>query len=93
MLSYDNSSVIRQKGESQNGGYKKRKHAKFFEKTSMTNPLSKGVRNKYSFFEKFGVLFTSFLRFALLPYYLQILSNTVLIMFLITLNRQLHVQS
>ena len=49
-----NSSVIRQKGESQNGCFKKTKHAKFSEKCS--------------FFGKFGVLCfleTPVLRFAL----------------------------
>ena len=52
------SSVIRQKGESQNGCFKKTKHAKFSEKRT--------------FFGKFGVLCfleTPVLRFALLPYY------------------------
>ena len=33
------SSVIRQKGESQNGRYKKIKHAKFSEKTNISYPL------------------------------------------------------
>ena len=54
------SSVIRQKGESQNGGYKKTKHVKFSEKL------------KFPFFGKFGVLcflVTPVLRFAFLPYY------------------------
>ena len=50
--------VIWQKADSQNGGNKNTKHAKFSEKRT--------------FFGKFGVLcivFTSVLRFALLPYY------------------------
>ena len=54
------SSVIRQKGESQNGGYKKTKHVKFSEE------------RKFPFFGKFGVLcflVTPVLRFAFLPYY------------------------
>ena len=54
------SSVIRQKGESQNGGYKKTKHVKFSEKL------------KFPFFGKFGVLcflVTPVSRFAFLPYY------------------------
>ena len=33
-----NSSVIRQKDESQNGCYKKTKHAKFSEKQTFPNP-------------------------------------------------------
>ena len=47
-----NSSVIRQKGESQNGCFKKTKHVKFFEKTNISYPLIctstyvfQGVRN------------------------------------------------
>ena len=55
---YDSSSVIRQKGESQNGCYKKTKHDKFSEKQTFLTP--------------FGVLWfllTRVLRFALLPYY------------------------
>ena len=34
-----NSSVIRQKGESQNGCLKKTKHVKFFEKRTFLTPL------------------------------------------------------
>ena len=36
--SYDLSSVIRQKGESQNGCFKKTKHAKFSEKRTFLTP-------------------------------------------------------
>ena len=64
------SSVIWQKGESQNGCFKKTKHAKFSEKKNMCLCLSGG--KKYSSFGKFGVfsfLETPVLRFALLPYY------------------------
>ena len=60
-----NSSIIRQKGESQNGGNMKTKHAKFSEKTYQ------GVRN-VRFFGKFSMLcflVASVLRFTLLPYY------------------------
>ena len=74
------SSVIRQKGESQNGCFKKTKHAKFSEKQTFLTPdmhtyvwLS-GSKN-CSFFGKFGVhcfLETPVLRFALLPYYRQL---------------------
>ena len=39
LRSSNNSSVIRQKGESQNGCFKKTKHAKFSEKTNISNPL------------------------------------------------------
>ena len=52
------SSVIRQKGESQNGCFKKTKHVKFSEKTNISNPLIRtptcayqGVRN-FRFFGK-----------------------------------------
>ena len=68
------SSVIRQKGESQNGCFTKTKHAKFPEKQTFLTPrymcVSEG--KKCSFFEKFEVLCfreTPVLRFALLPYY------------------------
>ena len=71
------SSAIRQNGESQNGCYKKTKHAKFSEKRVFLTPdtftylyVSRG--KKRSFFGKFGVLcflVTTVLRFALSPYY------------------------
>ena len=72
------SSVIRQKGESRNGCFKKRKHGKFSEKrifltlirTRTCVCVSGG--KKCWFFGKFGVLYfleTAVLRFALLPYY------------------------
>ena len=71
------SPVIRQKGESQNGCFKKKKDVKFSEKRTLFTPdthtyacISDG--KKYSFFGKFGVLFlleTLFLRFPLLPCY------------------------
>ena len=69
--------VIRQKGESQNGYFKKTKHAKFSESEHFSPPdmltyvrVSGGM--KCSFLGKFGVLCfleTPVLRFALLPYY------------------------
>ena len=62
-----NSSVIRQKGESQNWCYMKTKHAKFSEKRTFVTPW---------WFGKFGVfcfLETPVLRFTLLPYYRRIL--------------------
>ena len=70
------SSVIRQKGESQNGCFKKDKACQIFRKTNISYPLIRtcayqGVRNVrfsenlacFVFFE------TPVLRFALLPYY------------------------
>ena len=51
-----NSLVITQKGESQNGCYKKTKHAKFSEKQTFLAPWYSHVRQKWSFFGKFGVL-------------------------------------
>ena len=65
------SSVIRQKGESQNGCFKKTKHAKFSEKTNISYPLIRTGGKKCSFFGKFDVLCfleTPVLRFALLSY-------------------------
>ena len=68
---------MRQKGESQNGCFKKTHHAKFFEKLTVlpsdthTYVCISGGK-KCLFFGKFGVLCfleTPVLRFALLPYY------------------------
>ena len=74
---YSKSSVIRQKGESQNGYFKKAKHAKISEKLKFLIPdmhtfvyVSGG--KKCLFFGNFGMvcfLETPVLRFALLPYY------------------------
>ena len=78
-----NSSLISQKGESQNGCYKQIKHAKFSEKLTFLPPdthtyvcVSRG--KKYQFFGKFGVLHflvTTVSRFALLPYCRRICSH------------------
>ena len=90
LKSFWNSSVIRQKGESQNGCFKKTKHVKFSEKTNISNPLIRTrtcayqkVRN-VRFFGKFDVLCfpeTPVLRFAILPYYWRI-KNVFFIQFL-----------
>ena len=69
--------VIRQKGESQNGYFKKTKHAKFSESEHFSPPdmltyVSVSGGMKCSFLGKFGVLCfleTPVLRFTLLPYY------------------------
>ena len=80
------SSVLRQKGESQNGCFKKTKHTKFSEKRTFLTPWYAHTRTcayegkKYSFFGKFGVLSfieTPVLRFALLPYYRQTKINFI----------------
>ena len=70
------SSVIRQKGESKNGCFKKIKRAKFFEKRTFLTPWYAHVcvsgGKKCSYFGKFGVLCfleTPVFRFALLLYY------------------------
>ena len=72
-------SVIRQKGQSQSGYFKKTKHAKMFRKTNISYPvldtetylcLSGG--KKCSFFEKYSVIClfeTPVLKFAFLVYY------------------------
>ena len=69
------SLVIREKGKSQNGGYKKTKHAKFLKK-NISYPRYAHVRlsggKQYSFFGKFSVLcflVNSVLRFVLVLYY------------------------
>ena len=71
----NSSSLIRQKGESQNGRFKKTRHVKFLEKRTFLTPwydvcVSEG--EKCLLLGKFGVLCflnTSFLWFTLLPYY------------------------
>ena len=63
VLGLFNSSVIRQKGEFQNGCFRKTKHHQIFRKINIC-----------SFYGKFGVLRfleTPALRFAILPYYRQ----------------------
>ena len=77
-----NSSVIWQKGESQNGGNKNTKHAKFSEKrTFFYSLICVRIRGKkHSFFGKFDmlcILVTSVLRFALLPYYWRIVIKCI----------------
>ena len=67
-MKWGNSSVIRQKGASQNGCYKKTKQAKFPENPAFLSPA--GVK-KCLFFGKFDVLcflVTPVLSYALLPY-------------------------
>ena len=73
MLSVIITSIISQKDQSQNGGNKKTKHAKFSEKRTFLIPcnLSESGCIKYSFFENFDLLcflVISVLRFAFLPY-------------------------
>ena len=79
-LDQDKSSVIRQKGESQNGCFKKTKHAKFYENYEKRTFLPPDMHTyvcvsggkKCPFFRKFDVLCfleTPVLRFVLLPYY------------------------
>ena len=75
----NNLSVIRQKGQSHNGYYKKKSTSNFPENKHILPPdthtnvcISRG--KKYPFFGKFGelcFLVTSVLRFALLNYYRQ----------------------
>ena len=63
----DNSSVIKQKGKSENGCFKKTKHAKFSEK-NISYPL---IRTRTSF-DMLCFLETPVLRFALLLHYRRI---------------------
>ena len=66
-----NSSIKRQKGEYQNEGNKKTKHAKFSEKQTFLTPWYAHVRN-FRFFAKFGMFWffvNSISRFAFLSYY------------------------
>ena len=75
-----NSSGIRQKGESQNGCFKKAKLAKISENKQVLPPdthtyVCVSRSKKCLFFGNFGVLCfleTPVLRFALLPYYRRI---------------------
>ena len=67
----DTSSVIGQKGESQNGCFKKTKR-QISRKANISYPLSVSGGKKCSFFGKFDmlcILETPVLRFTLLPYY------------------------
>ena len=76
-MQYCNSSVIGQKGEYQNGGYKKTKHAKFSEKLLfftpliLTRPCAYHWVGNVRFLEKIGVL-GFLMRLILLPYYRRI---------------------
>ena len=75
-INFYKSSVVRQKGESQNAYFKKTKHVKFSEKRSFFTPWHACISGgkKWSFFGKFDLLCfleTPFLRFTLLPYYRQ----------------------
>ena len=64
------SSVIRQKGEPQNGCYKKTKHAKFSEKLRFLTPYAyQGVKN-FRFSENLACLFPCNTRFEIFPFIL-----------------------
>ena len=70
---HHSTSVIRQKGESQNGCFKKTKHSTFSEKTNIS--YASGSK-KCSFSGKFDLLCfleTPVLIFALLPYYRRVI--------------------
>ena len=70
--------IVREKGESQNRGIKKTKHAKFPKNEHFKPPATQPYvfvsgSKKSTFFRKSDVpyfLFMSVVRFALLPYYL-----------------------
>ena len=67
------SLVIRQKGESQNGCFKKTKQAKFSENRIFLTPWHAHIRmpitgKTCSFFGKFGVLFSWDIRFEIRPF-------------------------
>ena len=61
------SSVIRQKGESQNGSFKKTMHVKFSVKTNISYPPPSPAPDTHTYVPCF--LETPVLRFSLLPYY------------------------
>ena len=75
------SSVIKPKGKSQNGCFKKTKHAKFSGKwtyLTLTHVRLVSGGKKFSFLRKFGVLCfleTLVLRFVLSPYYLRFINT------------------
>ena len=74
---FSNLSVIWQKDESQNGCFKKAKHAKISKKQTFLTP---DTHTYCLFFGNFGMLCfveTSVLSFALLPYYRQIVVSTI----------------
>ena len=88
------SSVIREKGEFPNWCFKKAKHAKISEKQTFLTPWyaqKKSKRNSVSggkkclFFGNFGMLCfleTPVLKFALLPYYRQLVRSLPCLMFI-----------
>ena len=90
-------SVIRQKGKSQNGCFKKTKQAKFSEKQTFPTPwyththMCVSGGKKCSFFGKFGFLWfleTLVLRFTLLPYYRRFHSKIYVTEFVINVDFQ-----
>ena len=72
--SESNSLVIKQKGESQNGCFKKTKHVEFSEKKNISYPLIR-IRTCFVKFGVFRFRETPVLRFSLLPYYWLIFSE------------------
>ena len=92
------SSVIGQKGESQNGCFKKTKQAKFSDKQIFLTPWYECVSRgkKHFFFGKFAVLCffeTRVLRFTLLAYYRQLLMWHDVIIFLLYLYLEMFFES
>ena len=66
-----NTLVIRRKAESQNGGNKKTKHAKFSEKRTFLTPRVRIRGIKMFVFRKiWGALFPCYLRFEIRPFVL-----------------------
>ena len=66
-----NTSVIRQKGKSQNGCFKKTKHAKFPEKTNISYPLM------FVFRKIWCALFSWNTRFEIRPFLALLPTNSV----------------
>ena len=73
-IRFGSLSVIRQKGESQTGYFKKTKHVKFSEKRTFLSPFVTNAwrGKKCSFLQKFSVLCF------LLPYYRRIVIRSLL---------------
>ena len=79
---YLSSSVIRQKGESQNGCFKKTKHAKFSEKVRFSQNLACFVFLKHPFWDSPFSLITNEFNETVLVYLLRILFKIkILILF------------
>ena len=79
ITSHHNTLVIRQKGESQDGCFKKTKHVKFPEKTNISYPWYVNVRKNVRFSENMVCFVFLKHRFAIRPFALLPTNRTVVL--------------